>query len=1093
MQTSLNQLINRTATLYVKGLAVYAAYSLLEIPFHASIKAARVAESNFRKTLPSAISTAWIWSYGVETLLYLPVVSAVTCLFLKIFARAAKEPMGLDHHWLKKDYDKVLAELDRMFETPEGITWKPRVSNLAALEKLDSTLFNYTLDLSYKAFVGELSPFCGRTPEVKEIANILKRKTKNIPLLVGPHGVGKKAIIGGLARQRRVLLLTWESLIDGKSYNASENLRKLRETLIAQRTEVVVCIDDLDSFVSHRNEIEADLRKFMTSGFPCIAISNKTHPFYQLEDLFHRVEVSNPIEDDLLQILRHKRSELEVHYRIRISDEALNMCVYIAKNHLPKEVFPKKAIELLDEAASTRSAEINSTPDEEKNAKYLALLLRLQSLTKNPEKFDQKVAEVRNKFQTVIGPDEICKLVGLQLKTPAEANLDSLLEARNFKELFLALEEMMRTPEGIRWTPSPPQVEVSHLPKPLEYLSQYARDLTLEAAQGKLLPFYGREKEFQNIAEILGRSQKNNPLLLGAPGVGKTAMAEGLAQLMLKNDETLPMPFRGKRLFLLQWDRLKSDEKNIAGNLAHILQEAQVNKSHLILFIDNIHTFIGQKSKTADILKAALTNGSIACISTTTPWDFKRMINEDPVIERKFPIVELLEQSEEEVINLLKKLRPEIEAHNAVRISDEAIQVCYTLGKRYLKSNSFPDKGIDFLLQAASRLKMKYPPCAEQLQIGRLLGVLLRINFNDKIEEVRARLTQVVSPDLIREVVAEKVEIPIQNIQESERDLLRSLEERMSRKIIGQTHPIKALCQAVRRGRVGMNKADTPAGVFLMLGTTGVGKTASARALANILYGSEHKLLRLDMSEFKEKIDINKLIGAPPGYVGYDQGGRLTKWLSKNPTSIVLFDEIEKAHPEVFDLLLQLFDAGRLTDAYGETVNCLETIFIMTSNLGANEIQEKHKTSLSEEDLLEQVQPVLAAQFKPEFINRIQQTIIFYPLTENEVQQIVRLQLKEFKTRAEKNSHCANLTITWDDSLVDYLTKTGYKPDKGARELSRRITTCLENPLADLIIKAEVNPGDQLLITSDGKTVNIQINKINYIAVVGFEPTTQGL
>jgi ATP-dependent Clp protease ATP-binding subunit ClpA len=231
------------------------------------------------------------------------------------------------------------------------------------------------------------------------------------------------------------------------------------------------------------------------------------------------------------------------------------------------------------------------------------------------------------------------------------------------------------------------------------------------------------------------------------------------------------------------------------------------------------------------------------------------------------------------------------------------------------------------------------------------------------------------------------------------------------------------------------------------------------------------------MSEFKEKIDINKLIGAPPGYVGYDQGGRLTKWLLKNPTSIVLFDEIEKAHPEVFDLLLQLFDAGRLTDAYGVTVNCLETIFIMTSNLGAKEIQQKHQTCISDEDLLDQVQPALVAQFRPEFINRIQQTIIFYPLTQNEVQQIVILQLKEFKARAEKNSHCANLTITWDDSLVEYLTKTGYNPEKGARELARRITTSLENPLADRLIKDEVKTGDKLFITSDGSSVNIQINK----------------
>jgi ATP-dependent Clp protease ATP-binding subunit ClpA len=351
------------------------------------------------------------------------------------------------------------------------------------------------------------------------------------------------------------------------------------------------------------------------------------------------------------------------------------------------------------------------------------------------------------------------------------------------------------------------------------------------------------------------------------------------------------------------------------------------------------------------------------------------------------------------------------------------------------------------------------------------------VELDRKINEIRGKFNRVVTEELVRELVAQKVGLPLQKLQESERELLNNLEARLSEKIIGQEKSIRSLCQAVRRGRVRLGNESRPAGVFLMLGPTGVGKTASVLALSELLYGSKDHMLRLDMSEYNSSADINKLIGAPPGYIGYETGGKLTNWLRKKPFSIVLLDEIEKAHSSVFDLLLQVFDAGRLTDGNNETVQCVDTIFVMTSNLGAQLILENHK-KLRKEQLHTILEELMNEIFRSEFINRFQEVMIFDPLTEQEISQVAQLQCQELQRRVEKNVSCPNLKMTWDPSVVQFLVNIGYSPKKGAREISRHITRLMENQISDLIVQGKIRPGAQIHFKSDGKAIELSINEL---------------
>jgi len=665
---------------------------------------------------------------------------------------------------------------------------------------------------------------------------------------------------------------------------------------------------------------------------------------------------------------------------------------------------------------------------------------------------------------------------------------DLLWSKKEIVPLLRRLELEMDCPEGITWKPSIYVRKTPSLSTSLVALSRFTRDLTLEVERGEQRPFSGRKKEIGQIAEILMRDQKSNPLLIGPPGVGKTAFARGLAELIVKDEENLPRVFKGKRVFLLEWDRLSMGAERFSADsikkrLIDIVAEASRNKDSVILFIDEIHAFLRKEGdEVVSILKPALADGTLSCIGATTLRDYQNMIQKDPSLERRFPQVYIHEPSEEDLPQVLHTIVPGLEAHHSVRISDRAIEACIKLGKRFLQSKCFPDKAIDLLDQAAVRVGINQSLGIKDKQLSVFLKLLIRMKnqvtdsseLDQKISQTREKFSRVVSEELIYDLVAETVGLPLQKLQESERDLLNNLEKLLSAKIIGQENSIRSLCQAVRRGRLRLGSEERPAGVFLMLGPTGVGKTASAIALSEILYGSKNNFLRLDMTEYKAPSDINKLIGAPPGYLGHGAGGMLTNWLKKKPFSIVLFDEVEKADSSVFDLLLQVFDAGRITDGNNETVFCLDTIFIMTSNIGAQIILKNNKKQ-GRQEILAALEESIQRVFRSEFINRMQEVIIFDPLSEVEIAEVAKLQCQALQERVQKNISCPNLKMTWDPTVIQFLVATGYNPAKGAREISRCITRTMENLIGDLIVQEKIMPGAQIHFKSDGKTIELLI------------------
>lgn len=437
--------------------------------------------------------------------------------------------------------------------------------------------------------------------------------------------------------------------------------------------------------------------------------------------------------------------------------------------------------------------------------------------------------------------------------------LDDLWSEKKIDLLLAKLDAEMGSPQGITWTPTTHLREAPFLPRPLVALSRFARDLTLEIASGQQVPFSGRKKELDEIAEILARNQKSNPILLGRPGVGKTAFARGIATLIVKNEASLPPFFKGKRVFLLEWDRLvmgveKYSKDTPEKRLMEVISEACMNKEHVVLFIDEVHAFLKVNKDIMAILKPALADGTLSCIAATTTWDYEKMLEVDPSLERRFPQVSIFEPSDAELLHVLKAFVLRLEAHHGVHISDKAVEESINLGKRFLQSQSFPDKAIDLLDQAACRLSIKQEFGIKEKQLSVFLKLLIHmrnqvndsVELDQKIHEIRRKFSRVVTEELVRELVAQKVGLPLQKLQESQRELLNNLEARLSEKIIGQKKSIRSLCQAVRRGRIKLGNESRPAGVFLMLGPTGVGKTASVLALSEVLYGSKENMLRLD-------------------------------------------------------------------------------------------------------------------------------------------------------------------------------------------------------------------------------------------------------
>jgi ATP-dependent Clp protease ATP-binding subunit ClpC len=645
-------------------------------------------------------------------------------------------------------------------------------------------------------------------------------------------------------------------------------------------------------------------------------------------------------------------------------------------------------------------------------------------------------------------------------------------------------------------------------PSPTPQLDQYSRDLTALASEGKLDPVIGRSGEIETVVEVLARRRKNNPVLIGEPGVGKTAIAEGLAQRMLNGD--VPESLRGRRLVELNVNGLIAGAKyrgEFEERVKQVMEEITAQRDSLVLFIDEVHMIVGAGQggnegglDIANVFKPAMARGELNLIGATTLAEYQKYIEKDAALERRFQPVLVAEPSVDQTINILRGLRDKLEVHHHVTIRDEALVAAAELSDRYVTGRFLPDKAIDLIDQAAARVHLSATsrPAAileleaELAQLRREQDyAATRKNFerahalDDPIAEKEKALTSTtaewksrlgsvtsdVTTDDVAEVVSKLTGVPVTQLTAEERTRLLEMEKRLHERVIGQQRAIVAVSDAVRRSRAGLRRGRRPAAVFLFLGPTGVGKTELAKALAEVVFGDENAIVRIDMSEYMERHAVSRLIGSPPGYVGYDEGGQLTERVRRRPYSVILLDEIEKAHPDVYNVLLQVFDDGRLTDGKGRVVDFSNTIVIATSNLGSDVVSGQKRSgpgflSNAEASMQNAVLGELRQHFRPEFLNRIDEIILFQPLTDDELRSIVRLQLEQ----VQRMAHSQDIELSFDDSVVDHLAAEGYRPEYGARELRRQIQQIIENELAREMLKGEVKEGEKIVCSYDAAT-----------------------
>ncbi|WP_446898035.1 ATP-dependent Clp protease ATP-binding subunit [Clostridium sp. LBM24168] len=642
--------------------------------------------------------------------------------------------------------------------------------------------------------------------------------------------------------------------------------------------------------------------------------------------------------------------------------------------------------------------------------------------------------------------------------------------------------------------------------EPTPTLDQFGRDLTDMAKEGKLDPVIGREKETQRVLEILSRRTKNNPCLIGDPGVGKTAIAEGLAEKIVSSN--IPELLRGKRVVTLDLSSMIAGSKyrgEFEERLKKVMEEIR-KSGNVILFIDEIHTIIGAGAAegaidASNILKPALARGEIQCIGATTIDEYRKYIEKDSALERRFQPIMVGEPTKEEAVLILKGLRDKYEAHHRVKITDESIDAAVNMSDRYITDRYLPDKAIDLIDEACAKIRIQNliaPPDVKKIETDlekitkekedsiRVQDFEKAAKLRDKEKALKDKLqgmktdwktekqvsTLKVTKEHIASVVSQWTNIPVQKLTERESEKLLKLEDILHKRVIGQEDAVKSISRAVRRARVGLKDPNRPIGSFIFLGPTGVGKTELSKALAEAMFGDENNMIRIDMSEYMEKHTVSRLIGSPPGYVGYDEGGQLTEKVRRNPYSVVLFDEIEKAHPEIFNVLLQILEDGRLTDGKGKTVNFKNTIVIMTSNVGASTIKKQksmgfasgNKESNRESDyetMKDNIMEELKNSFRPEFLNRIDDIIVFRKLEKEDLKKIVRLMLKEVSSRLKEQ----NIEIDFTEDAEDHLTKEGFDINYGARPLRRAITKTVEDKLSEEMLKGNVKRGDKVKVS----------------------------
>lgn len=731
---------------------------------------------------------------------------------------------------------------------------------------------------------------------------------------------------------------------------------------------------------------------------------------------------------------------------------------------------------------------------------------------------------------------------------------------------FRQLEEHIKKMRGNRHIDSP-AAEQS-----LQALDKYCRNLTKLARDGKMDPVIGRDEEIRRTMQVLSRRTKNNPMLIGEPGVGKTAIAEGMALRIIQGD--VPDSLKDKQIYALDMGSLVAGTKyrgEFEERLKGILEEVESNEGKVILFIDEAHTLIGAGAvegsmDAANLLKPALARGTLHCIGATTLGEYQKHIEKDPALERRFQPVTIREPSLEDSIAILRGLKERYEIFHGVRITESALHAAVFLSYRYITDRRLPDKAIDLIDEAASMIRMQIgsrplPIDNKERELSKLIveqeevrrenpeseniakleekiasikeelsalkeqweeekklinnlkqkkNELEQLRFQEEelerkadyqkvaelryekipalkkaIEEAQEKLNakpnrllqEEVDEQLIAQIVSKWTGIPVSKMMEGEAEKLLHLEKEIGKRVIGQEMGVKAVSEAIRRSRSGLNDPNRPIGAFLFLGPTGVGKTELAKSLAEQLFDQEEAMIRLDMSEYMEKHAVSKLIGSPPGYVGYDEGGQLTEALRRRPYAVVLLDEVEKAHFDVFNILLQIFDDGRLTDSKGRVVNCKNALFIMTSNLGSDLLlqqMEKDPSSITKESIVKLLEPVIRQHFRPEFINRLDEILPFLPLQQKDMEKIVMIQLQHLKRRmADRETK-----LTWSDDVVKFLANKGYDPSFGARPLKRLIQHEVVNKLSTAILEGKIPSNSTVHLMLDGDEVGFIPNKL---------------
>jgi ATP-dependent Clp protease ATP-binding subunit ClpC len=673
--------------------------------------------------------------------------------------------------------------------------------------------------------------------------------------------------------------------------------------------------------------------------------------------------------------------------------------------------------------------------------------------------------------------------------------------ARVLREFQITKERIYRALRDIRGSA---RVDSPTAESRYRSLEKYSRDLTALARENQLDPVIGRDVEVARVMQILNRRTKNNPVLIGEAGVGKTAIVEGLAERIVQGD--VPERLRDKRVLALDMGQLLAGSKfrgEFEERLQAVMKEVKDSAGEVILFIDELHQVVGAGGAegaidASNMMKPALARGELHVIGATTLDEYRQNIEEDPALERRFSPVYVDEPSEDDAIAILRGIRPRYEEHHGVKITDAAIEAAVHLSARYVTERNLPDKAIDLIDEAASRHVIESESMSPEVRDlkqrldaanARIDAAAAREDYEEaarvkqdvlklqaEYEQLRGSwardhgLSDEVDVADIAALIAQMTGIPVDRMLEGEAEKLLHMEEELHKRVIGQDRAIEVLSDAIRRARSGLKDPRRPIGSFIFCGPTGVGKTELARALARFLFADAQALIRVDMSEYMEKFSVSRLIGAPPGYIGYEQAGELTEAIRRRPYRVILFDEIEKAHPDVFNTLLQVMDDGRLTDAHGRTVDFRNTVIILTSNLGTGEKAQpigfvRAKSEAEADSMRKSVEGALRRGFRPEFLNRIDDVIVFEPLTEAEIAQIARLEIEEVRDRLAER----HVDFTVSDAALAALVKEGYDPNFGARPLRRTVERRVENPLAKRVLLGEFAPGDSIAVDLDAQ------------------------